>query len=126
MSESIVKVFLSNIPQDVYDEVSLNIDIANRIADMLKARRMTQREFAARMGKKESEISRWLTGAHGFNTNTLARIGHVLGEPVIFVEKKVVYSFLVNYSEARNFSFKKATQSNHRISDRYQYFNLVR
>lgn len=126
MSDSIVNDFLSTIPQDVYDEVSLNIDIANRIADMLKARRMTQREFAARMGKKESEISRWLTGAHGFNTSTLARIGSVLGEPVVFVEKKVVYSFLVNYSEARNISFKKATESNHRISDRYQYFNLVR
>lgn len=126
MSDSIVNGFLSNIPQDVYDEVSLNIDIANRIADMLKARRMTQREFAARMGKKESEISRWLTGAHGFNTTTLARIGSVLGEPVIFVERKVVYDFLVNYSEARNFSFKTATKPNHRISDRYQYFNLVR
>ena len=90
MSDSIVNDFLSTIPQDVYDEVSLNIDIANRIADMLKARRMTQREFAARMGKKESEISRWLTGAHGFNTSTLARIGSVLGEPVVFVEKKQI------------------------------------
>ena len=126
MSDSIVNDFLSSIPRDVYDEVSLNIDIANRIADMLKARHMTQRDFATRMGKKESEISRWLTGTHGFNTKTLARIGAVLGEPVIFVEKKVVYSFLVNYSEAQNFSFKKVTKTNHRISDDYRYFSLVR
>ena len=46
---------------------------------------MTQREFAALMGKRESEVSRWLSGTHGFTTNTLAKISAVLGEPVVKV-----------------------------------------
>lgn len=72
---------------EVIEEVNLNVDIANRIYDLLKAKKMTQREFAAKMGKRESEISRWLTGAHGFTTTTLAKIATVLGEPVVEVRK---------------------------------------
>ena len=67
----------------------MNIDIANRIYDLLKAKRMTQREFAALMGKRESEISRWLTGSHGFTTTTLAKIAAVLGEPIVEVKRRL-------------------------------------
>ena len=57
MANTIVSDFLSYSPQDVYNEVSLNMDIANRIAQMLRVRKMSQRELAERMGKRESEIS---------------------------------------------------------------------
>lgn len=66
----------------MFAEVSLNIDIANRIADILHEKKMTQREFASIMGKRESEVSRWLTGSHGFTTKTLAKMASVLGEDV--------------------------------------------
>ncbi len=49
---------------------------------------MTQREFATLMGKAESEISRWLTGSHGFTTTTLVKIEAVLEEPVVEVIKE--------------------------------------
>jgi len=79
---------LANVSPEVREEVRLNIDIANRIYDLLKAKKMTQREFAALMGKRESEISRWLTGTHGFTTTTLAKISAVLGEPIVEVCRK--------------------------------------
>lgn len=78
---------VANVAPEVMEEVSLNVDIANRIYDLLKEKKMTQREFAALMGKRESEISRWLTGSHGFTTTTLAKISAVLGEPVVMVKK---------------------------------------
>ena len=86
----------ANVPPEVMAEVSLNVDIANRIYDLLKKKKMTQREFAALMGKRESEISRWLTGSHGFTTTTLAKIASVLGEPVVEVKKapEVKYVFI--------------------------------
>lgn len=74
---------LSNVAPEVREEVRLNMDITNRIYDILKAKNMTQREFAALMGKRESEISRWLTGSHGFTTTTLAKIAAVFGEPIV-------------------------------------------
>ncbi len=73
---------LANVPAEVFAEVNLNIDIANRIADILHEKKMTQREFASIMGKRESEVSRWLTGSHGFTTKTLAKMASVLGEDV--------------------------------------------
>lgn len=104
---------LENVAPEVREEVRLNIDIANRIYDLLKAKRMTQREFAALMGKRESEISRWLTGSHGFTTTTLAKIAAVLGEPIVEVkrrpEKKYVYVpvnvFVAPPSDSRDGNF---------------------
>ena len=87
---------VANVAPEVMEEVSLNVDIANRIYDLLKEKKMTQREFAALMGKRESEISRWLTGSHGFTTTTLTKISAVLGEPVVMVKKdpQVQYVFV--------------------------------
>lgn len=87
---------LSNVAPEVREEVRLNMDIANRIYDILQARNMTQREFAALMGKRESEISRWLTGSHGFTTATLAKIAAVLGEPIVQIkhEPETKYVFI--------------------------------
>ena len=79
---------LASVSPEVREEVRLNIDIANRIYDLLKARKMTQREFATLMGKRESEISRWLTGTHGFTTTTLAKISAILGEPIVEVHRR--------------------------------------
>lgn len=87
---------VANVAPEVMKEVSLNVDIANRIYDLLKEKKMTQREFAELMGKRESEISRWLTGSHGFTTTTLAKIAAVLGEPIVMVKKdpQVQYVFV--------------------------------
>lgn len=79
---------LANVAPEVMKEVSLNVDIANRIYDLIKAKKMTQREFATLMGKRESEISRWLTGSHGFTTATLAKISTVLGESIVEVKRE--------------------------------------
>lgn len=97
---------------EVKAEVSLNMDIANRIHDLLKARGMTQRNLADLLGKRESEISRWLTGSRGFTTATLAKISAALGEPIVEVRHvrptEYVYVPITVYagrSEARDDSF---------------------
>ena len=79
---------LAHVSPEIREEVRLNIDIANRISDLLKAKGMTQRELAARLGKRESEVSRWMTGSHGFTTKTLAKIAAVLGEPIVEVNRR--------------------------------------
>lgn len=117
MANTIVSDFLSYIPQDVYNEVSLNMDIANRIAQMLRVRKMSQRELAERMGKRESEISRWLTGTHGFNSNTLARIGAVMGEPVVFTEKTLTFNFSIPYSSAENIRLEDSRKEEPALGD---------
>lgn len=87
---------LANVVPEVRNEVRLNMDIANRIYDLLQEKNMTQRELAALMGKRESEISRWLTGFHGFTTTTLAKIAAVLDDPIVEVtgEPEVKYVYI--------------------------------
>lgn len=85
---------VASVPSDVRAEVSLNMDIANRITDLLKEKNMTQRDLAKRMDKRESEVSRWLGGSHGFTVSTLAKIEAALGEPIIEVCKPYDGSFV--------------------------------
>lgn len=87
---------VANAAPEVMEEVSLNVDIANRIYDLLKEKKMAQRESATLLRKRESEISRWFTGTHGFTTTTLAKIAAVLGKPVVMVKKapQIQYVFV--------------------------------
>ena len=76
---------LAAIPEERKAEFELSFAIATRIDEVLKRKGMTQRELAQRLGKRESEISKWLTGRHNFTTNTIARISLALGAPIINV-----------------------------------------
>ena len=79
---------LSQVSEDTRAEFDLSFAIADRIAELLQQQGMSQKEFAAKMGKQESEISKWLTGRHNFTTNTLARISLALGTPIVSVPRR--------------------------------------
>lgn len=76
---------LAQVSDETRAEFELSFKIAERIDALLKSKGMTQKELAAKMGKRESEISKWLTGRHNFTTKTLASISLALGEPIINV-----------------------------------------
>ena len=76
---------LAQVSEKTRAEFNLSFEIADRIDAILKEKGLSHKELAAKMGKRESEISRWLTGRHNFTTNTLADISLALGEPVVCV-----------------------------------------
>lgn len=76
---------LNSVPDKVKRSVRISMDIATQINYILKAKGITQRKFADLMGKRESEISKWLSGNHNFTTKTLGNIEAVLGEDIINV-----------------------------------------
>ena len=59
-----------------------DIELIQRIKSALKQQGVSQRELAARLGKKETEISRWLSGRMGISDHNLQRIEEVLGRPL--------------------------------------------
>lgn len=73
------------IPDDVDIFVRNSFDIVDRIHQVLISQGKEQKDLASALGKKESEISKWMTGTHNFTIKTLAKISAVLGEPVIQV-----------------------------------------
>jgi transcriptional regulator with XRE-family HTH domain len=78
--------YTSPIIQEIQREITPHLrqlihkrmSLAARIDDILQARGLTNQEFAFMMGKKPSEISRWLSGTHNFTTETLWEIERVL------------------------------------------------
>ena len=58
--------------------MSKNNEIILRIRKALQKKRMTQRDLAAALGKKEAEISRWMSGRMGISEQNLQRIEDVL------------------------------------------------
>lgn len=78
---------LSKVSEKTRAEFNLSFEIADRIDAILKRKGMTQKDLANKMGKRESEISKWLTGRHNFTTNTIAGISSALGESIILIAK---------------------------------------
>jgi predicted XRE-type DNA-binding protein len=76
---------LAKIPAEMKKQVDMSWAIADKIDSLLKARGLSQKEFAHLMGKTEPEVSRWVGGTHNFTLRTLAKISTVLGEDVIKV-----------------------------------------
>ena len=58
---------------------------AERRNEVLKSEGLTQKEFAHKLHKRESEISRWLTGRHNFTMQTIAKIETALGCKLITI-----------------------------------------
>ena len=78
---------LSAIPQEQRAEFDLSYGIAERLDAVLKKKGITQHELACRLGKRDSEVSKWLTGRHNFTTSTIARIEQAIGDKLIQISK---------------------------------------
>ena len=65
---------LAAIPEEQKAEFELKFGIAERISEVLKAKNLTQKDFAQKLHKRESEISKWLTGRHNFTMQTIGSV----------------------------------------------------
>ena len=64
------------------DKEIRNSEVLSKIRQILEQRGLTQRDFAALLGKKESEVSRWLSGKFNISRQSQEKIEAALGEPV--------------------------------------------
>ena len=78
---------LAAIPEEQKAEFELSFGIAERISEILKMKNLIQKDFANQLHKRESEISKWMTGRHNFTLQTIAKIEAVLGCKLIDVAR---------------------------------------
>jgi len=80
---------LESIPNDPSIDrfVDRSFDISDRIQEILKTKGITQRKLAELLGKKESEVSKWLSGTHNFTLKTLMKLEVILQADIISVAK---------------------------------------
>lgn len=84
-TSEVIQRLIDETPKEDKLFVGYTMLIAACICDMLTRQGMKQKEFAEKLGKDESEISKWLSGTHNFSLKTLSKIETVLGEPIIVI-----------------------------------------
>lgn len=87
ITNTLFRQCLAEIPEEAKAEFELSFGIADRLSALLKEKGISQRELASRMGKRESEVSKWLTGRHNFTMRTIAQISAALNAPLIEIAR---------------------------------------
>ena len=76
---------VAEVPTEVKLEMDLSFAIADRIDALIKKKKkdLTKKEFADSIGKRPSEVTRWLSGQHNFTIRTLAMLSAYFDEALI-------------------------------------------
>ena len=69
-------------------QMEMSVAVANRIYDILEAKGMTQKELALKLGKTETEVSRWLSGTHNLTLSTISKVSVALGEDIVIIPER--------------------------------------
>ncbi len=83
----IFEKLLERIPSYQKRMTRISVDIGAQVFEYMKAEGINQRQLAEKLGKKESEISKWLNGSHNFTIETIAKIEDVFDKDIVLVPK---------------------------------------
>ena len=76
---------LSDISPEERAEARLSFQISNRLDFLMKEKGLSKKQLADALGKRPSEITRWLSGEHNFTISTLAMLSSFFGQSIITV-----------------------------------------
>lgn len=88
--------------------IQKNLAISNQISKYLYSKEWTQKEFAAKLGKHESEISKILSGLHNITLKSIAKMEAVIGEDIILTPIEACKK----YSSVKYVFLKEKAKSN--------------
>lgn len=80
------KQMVAEVPQEIQAEIDLSYAISNEIYVLMQKKGLTKKQFAEALGKKPSEVTKWLSGQHNFTIRTLAMLSSFFGKTLIQVE----------------------------------------
>ena len=80
-----LRELLNDISPEERAEARLSFLISNRLDFLMKEKGLSKKQLADAIGKRPSEITRWLSGEHNFTISTLAMLSTFFGQPIIIV-----------------------------------------
>lgn len=86
-SDPLLDELYSGIPEDSRRMSDHSFAIAAHISEILARKGWNKSDLANALGKRNAEISRWMSGQHNFTIETIAKIETALGEDIISVKK---------------------------------------
>jgi transcriptional regulator with XRE-family HTH domain len=75
--------------------VKRSMAISKLISEILDRKGLSQKDLADKLGKKESEISKWLRGTHNFTFKTIGKIESVLEESLIYTADEQKFEIMI-------------------------------
>lgn len=106
-------------------------DLSDRISYLLSKNKMTQKDLADKLNKKESEVSKWLSGTHNFTIKTISKIEDVFDEKMINVvsdkqitKRETKYIF-INSNHVFNGSSLISTSEKHQLTTNKPRFKRI-
>lgn len=82
---SLFREILDKAPGEKKRFIAHAMDISAAIQEVLESRGMSQRDLAQMLGKRDSEVTKWLSGSHNFTFKTIAMIEEALHARLISV-----------------------------------------
>ncbi len=79
--------------------VDTSFDLSDRIHEILESKGLTQKDLAEMLGKKESQVSKWMTGTHNFTIKTLALLEVKLGASIFQITSGPIESLKTKRAE---------------------------
>ncbi len=77
---------LANTSPAIQQEVAIEFAISNRIHELMTKRGLSKLQFAQALGKRPSEVTKWLSGQHNFTIKTLSLLSSFFGESLVSVK----------------------------------------
>ena len=91
------------IPDPAIDKfIDTSFDLSDRIHEILESKGLTQKDLAEMLGKKESQVSKWMTGTHNFTIKTLALLEVKLGASIFQITSGPIKSLEKKEAEPDN------------------------
>lgn len=97
-TSNLLNSLMSEITPEEQERTNQRMLLAAKIDDARKQKGLNKGDFAQLMGKKSSEISRWLSGTHNFTSDTLSDIQTKLGISLLNTQKETTESVAVQYN----------------------------
>jgi len=74
--------------------VEKNLALTEKINSILKERGIQKGQFAEMLGKRPSEISKWLSGTHNLTMKSITKMEFVLGVDLINIEPITEFKYI--------------------------------
>ncbi len=66
-------------------QTRMSFEISNKLDELMRERGLSKKQFADAIGRRPSEITRWLSGEHNFTIATLGMLSAFFGQPIVTV-----------------------------------------
>ncbi|MBV6489970.1 MAG: hypothetical protein CNCCGFBP_00345 [Fimbriimonadaceae bacterium] len=113
---------MDHVPPESLEFADLSFAIIDRVHGIMdRTPGMNQKVLAAKLGKRESEVSRWLAGMHNLTLRNLARLNVALGAKVVVVppadaQPAFIYTSVANARTSDPYAVKAVAPVSYEVS----------